>query len=162
MKILGIVIVVIVCVIALYALVLYMDMRNEVKESESLHAVWHDRKRKIFGLPLSFDRYSFSTDRIFLSSGLFSTKEDEIRLYRVLDLSVSRTLFQKIFNVGDIVISSSDKSQGNFVFKSIKNPKEVKEKLSELVEENRDKKRVTSREYMVDNDSSYDENDVVE
>lgn len=77
-------------------------------------------------------------------------------------MSVSRTLFQKIFNVGDIVISSSDKSQGNFVFKSIKNPKEVKEKLSELVEENRDKKRVTSREYMVDNDSSYDENDVME
>ena len=133
-------------------------MRNEAKECESLQAVWHDRRRKIFGLPLSFDRYSFSTDRIFLSSGLFSTKEDEVRLYRVLDLSISRTFFQKIFNVGDIVISSSDKSQTNFVFKSVKNPKEVKEKLSELVEENRDKKRVTSREYMV----ADDENDVME
>ena len=89
---------------------------------------------------------------------MFSTKEDEVRLYRVLDLSISRTFFQKIFNVGDIVISSSDKSQTNFVFKSVKNPKEVKEKLSELVEENRDKKRVTSREYMV----ADDENDVME
>ena len=158
MKILCISILVIVCVIALYALILYIDMRNEAKECESLHAVWHDRRRKFFGLPLSFDRYSFSTDRIFLSSGLFSTKEDEVRLYRVLDLSISRTFFQKIFNVGDIVISSSDKSQTNFVFKSVKNPKEVKEKLSELVEENRDKKRVTSREYMV----ADDENDVME
>ena len=145
-------------IVALYALILYIDMRNEAKECESLHAVWHDRRRKIFGLPLSFDRYSFSTDRIFLSSGLFSTKEDEVRLYRVLDLSISRTFFQKVFNVGDIVISSSDKSQTNFVFKSVKNPKEVKEKLSELVEENRDKKRVTSREYMV----ADDENDVME
>lgn len=160
MKIVEIVILILVVIVALYALVLYMDMRNEKKESESLHAVWHDRRRTIFGLPLSFDRYSFSEDRIFLSSGLFSTKEDEVRLYRVLDLSVSRTFLQKIFNVGDIVISSSDKSQGTFVFKSIKNPKEVKEKLSELVEENRDKKRVTSREYMVD--SSYDDDDVVE
>ena len=106
MKILFISILVIVCVIALYALILYIDMRNEAKECESLHAVWHDRRRKIFGLPLSFDRYSFSTDRIFLSSGLFSTKEDEVRLYRVLDLSISRTFFQKIFNVGDIVMPS--------------------------------------------------------
>ena len=114
----------------------------------SVELVWKDRKRNALGLPWTFTTYSLSEDRLFVKSGLLKTVENEVRLYRVLDSSLSRTLFQKIFGIGTIQVSSADKTLGDFELKNIKRPEEIKEKLSALVEENREKKRVTSREYM--------------
>ena len=114
----------------------------------SVELVWKDRKRNALGLPWTFTTYSLSEDRLFVKSGLLKTVENEVRLYRVLDLSLSRTPFQKIFGIGTIQVSSADKTLGDFELKNIKRPEEIKEKLSALVEENREKKRVTSREYM--------------
>lgn len=109
--------------------------------------VWKDRKRNALGLPWTFTIYSLSEDRLFVKSGLLRTVENEVRLYRILDLSLSRTLFQKIFGIGTVQVSSADKTLGDFELKNIKRPEEIKELLSNLVEENREKKRVTSREY---------------
>ena len=100
-------------------------------QTESLNILWNDRRRIIFGLPWTFTKYSFNDERFFIESGLFKTTEDEVRLYRVLDLKLSRSFFQKLFNLGTIQVNSSDKSLRNFEIKNIKNPKEVKEKLSE-------------------------------
>lgn len=112
--------------------------------------VWSDRKRLWCRLPWTFTKYALSEDRLFITSGLFKTVENEVRLYRILDLSLSRTLIQKIFHLGTIRVSSSDKTMGNFELINIPDPARIKEQLSELVEENRDKKRVTSREFMGD------------
>lgn len=117
-----------------------------------LDYIWRERKRNALGLPWTFTKYALTDDRLFISKGLFTTVEDEVRLYRILDLSLSRTLTQKIFKIGTIHISSSDKTQGNFEIKNIKNPEKVKEQLSNLVEENREKKNVSNREYMGDDD----------
>lgn len=114
----------------------------------SIEMLWQDRKRNALGLPWTFTTYSLSEDRLFVKSGLLKTVENEVRLYRVLDLSLSRTLSQKIFGIGTIKVSSADKTLGDFELKNVKNPEAVKEKLSNLVEENREKKRVSSREYM--------------
>ena len=115
--------------------------------------LWKDRKRNCFGLPWSFTTYALTEDRFFMNTGLLKTEEDEVRLYRVLDLSLSRTLMQKIFGIGTIKVSSADKTLSDFEIKNIKNPIEVKEQLSRLVEENRDKKRVTSREFISEDDN---------
>ena len=64
---------------------------------------WTDRKRYM-GMPLSFTRYALSEDRLFLSIGFFSVKDEEILLYRVRDISVQRTLWQRIFGVGSYPI----------------------------------------------------------
>ena len=55
--------------------------------------IWADRKR-ILGMPLTFTRYRMSEDRLFLSTGFFTTKDDEILLYRVRDISLTITLYQ--------------------------------------------------------------------
>lgn len=114
--------------------------------------LWKARKRNAIGLPWTFTTYALSEDRLFITSGLLKTVEDEVRLYRILDLTLSRTLSQKIFGMGTIRVSSADKTMGEFELKNIKNPDEVKEQLSNLVEENREKKRVTNREFMGDED----------
>ena len=121
-----------------------------------LNYIWKERKRNALGLPWTFTKYALTDDRLFVSKGLFTTVEDEVRLYRILDLSLSRTLTQKIFKIGTIRISSSDKTQGNFDLINIKNPEKVREQLSNLVEENREKKHVTNREYMGDDEDMDD------
>lgn len=114
----------------------------------TMEYLWKDRKRNCFGLPWSFTTYALTEDRFFMNTGFFKTEEDEVRLYRVLDLSLSRTLIQKMFGIGTIKVASGDKTLSDFEIKNIKNPIEVKERLSRLVEENREKKRVTSREFI--------------
>ena len=82
----------------------------------------------------------------------FTKKEDEVRLYRIMDVSLKRSFGQRLFGLGTIHCCSADKSLGDFDIKSIKNSRDVKELLSENVEIQRDKKRVTNREYMTDHD----------
>lgn len=120
-----------------------------------MNYLWNDRKRTIFGLPLSFTKYAMDEERLFIEKGLLKTVSDEVRLYRIMDVSLSRTLFQKMFNVGDINVHSSDKTLHDFTIKSVKNPRDVKEMLSQNVEKQRDLKRVVSREMMADADDFF-------
>lgn len=113
--------------------------------------LWKDRKRTLFGLPLSFTKYMLTEDRLFIEQGFLNKKEDEVRLYRIMDLSLNRSFIQRIFGVGTIHCCSGDKTMGDFDITSVKNPKDIKEQLSQLVESQRDAKRVTNREYMSDN-----------
>lgn len=123
------------------------------------NVIWSDRKRTLFGLPLSFTKYTLTEERLFIQTGLFTTVEDEVRLYRILDVKLTRTLGQKIFGVGSIHVCSADKSMEDFEITSVKNSADVKEKLSELVEKNRVEKRVMNREAMFGQEVGYDEDD---
>lgn len=114
--------------------------------------LWNDKKRTIFGLPLSFTKYSLTEERLFIEQGFLNKREDEVRLYRIMDVSLTRSFGQRIFGVGTIHCSSADKSMKDFEIISVKNPKDVKEQLSQLVEAQRDEKRVMSREYMTEED----------
>ncbi len=109
--------------------------------------LWHDRKRH-FGLPLSFTKYSMSEDRFFVETGFLNLEQNEVRLYRILDLQLKRSFGQRIFGVGSILVTSSDKSLGTFEIKNVKNSANVKEMLSVQVEQQRKANRVSSREYM--------------
>lgn len=126
--------------------------------TESPKIIWKDRKRTLFGLPWSFTRYQLTEDRLFINTGFFKTNEDEVRLYRIMDISLTRTLFQKMFGLGTISCCSADKTLGDFQIRNIKNSREVKELLSQSVEEERTKKRISGREYMTD-DNTGEESD---
>ncbi|MCR4695155.1 MAG: PH domain-containing protein [Pseudobutyrivibrio sp.] len=111
--------------------------------------LWHDRKR-YFGLPISFTKYSMSEDRLFIETGFFNLEQNEVRLYRILDVQLKRSLGQRIFGVGSIIIHSSDRSLGDFEIRNIKHSANVKEMISVQVEQQREAKRVVGREYMGD------------
>jgi len=127
---------------------------------ENLNIIWKDRKRPIFGLPLSFTKYTLLEDKLLIDTGLFSTKQEEVKLYRIMDVTLKRSFIQKIFGVGTIHCCSADKTTPEFDILDIKNAFEVKEKISKMAEEQRDKKRVTGREIFVD--GSDDDDDIVD
>lgn len=127
--------------------------------SITIEYLWKDRKRHL-GLPLSFTRYSLSEDRLFISVGFFSIRDDEILLYRVRDIDTERTLWQRLFGVGTVSVLSSDKSMPNLVLKNIKNPLAVKELIHRQVEEAKLKRRVRYGEIMTDADTDGEPEDL--
>lgn len=121
--------------------------------------IWKDRKRIFFGLPWTFTKYSLSEDRLFISTGFFSVQEDEVRLYRIMDVSLERKLWQRMCGLGTIKCCSADKTMGDFEIKNIKKSREVKEVLSNMVEDERTKKKVSSREFMDHERDEFDDYD---
>lgn len=113
----------------------------------NIEYLWKDRKR-YFGLPLSFTRYALSEDRLFMSVGFLSIKDDEVLLYRVRDIDTRRSLWQRLFGVGTVTVMSSDKSMPNMVLKNVKDPIFVKELIHTQVEEMKIRRRVRVGEIM--------------
>ena len=116
-------------------------------ELEPIKYLWKDRKR-YFGLPLSFTRYSLSEDRIFLEKGFLNINADEVLLYRVRDLELNLKLTQRIFGVGTVWVHSSDQSIPHLELKNVKKPREVKEMIHRAVEEAKEKRSMRTMEIM--------------
>ena len=114
--------------------------------------VWQDRKRVWCGLLWTFTKYELSKEKMMIETGLFTHDQDEVRLYRILDLSLKRSLIQRLFGLGTINCHSVDKTMKNFEIKNIKDSENVKNQLSDLIEEARRANRVSSREFMTEQD----------
>lgn len=119
--------------------------------------VWKDKKRTLLGLPLSFTTYKLTEQKLTIETGFLSKREEEIRLYRIMDLTLVRPLSQRLFGVGTIHLCTADKSTPEIDIKKIKHPTEVKNLLSDMIEAERDKKRVSAREFMEDDEFSHDD-----
>lgn len=118
--------------------------------------LWADRKR-YFGLPLSFTKYSLSENRLFCETGLLHLKEEEVLLYRIRDITLSRSLSQRIFGVGTVCVISSDKTASHLDIINVKNAREVKERIFAKVEEAKEKRRIRATELLGDSDFGDDD-----
>ena len=129
-----------------------------VPQTNQNEVLWRARKRLLFfGLPWTFTVYRLTKDRMYIKQGFFTTREDEVRLYRILDISLKRTLIQKMFGLGTIRCHSSDKTMGHFDIINVKNSYDVKNLLSDLIEKERMEKRVSNREFISDPDCDFDD-----
>jgi uncharacterized membrane protein YdbT with pleckstrin-like domain len=118
---------------------------ESIFNSEPNKLLWKDRKR-ILGMPISFTRYEFDTDRFVSRIGLLRTVTNEILLYRILDIKMTQSLGQKIFGVGTLMLFTADQSDRQFPLINIKHPEKIRRALSELVEKERMEKRMLGRE----------------
>ena len=69
-----------------------------------------------------------------------------------MDVTLKRSLWQRLFNVGTIHCCSVDKTTPEFDIKDVKNPSNIKELLSKNIEIQRDQKRIAGREFLGDYD----------
>lgn len=107
--------------------------------------LWKDRKR-ILGMPISFTRYVVDEDRLTLKIGLLNTQVNDVLLYRILDVKMTQSLWNKLFAVGTITLYTADKSQDQIRLKNIKHPEKVRRYLGQLIEEERESRRLVGRE----------------
>ena len=115
----------------------------------TINYIWQDRKR-FMGMPLSFTKYKLAEDRLFVETGLFSTKYEEVVLYRIRDISLSRNLWQKLFGVGTVTVQSSDASLPTLVIKNVKKSFDVKELIHKSVEDMKIARRTRVNEVIGD------------
>ena len=119
--------------------------------------VWTDRKRIVFGLPWTFTKYSLTKEKLYIETGIFNKDEEEIRLYRIMDMTLKRSFWQRLFGLGTIHCCTADKSSPELDIQWIPDSENVKELLSDLVEAERMEKRVSSREFFSDSDGDLDD-----
>ena len=125
----------------------------------TMEPLWKDRKRH-FGLPISFTKYSMTDDRLFIETGFLNLHCEEILLYRVRDICLHLSLYQRLFGMGSVVIQTSDKSAPTVELKNIAHPREVKEQLHRQVEAMKTARRMRFGEILDDDvdDDSFDFN----
>ena len=126
---------------------------------DSIVYTWKDRKR-ILGMPITFTRYRLSEDRLFCEKGFLNIKQEEVLLYRVRDLQLNLSLWQRIFGVGTVCVISSDQSAPHMDLINIKRPREVKELIHRSVEEAKDKRRMRTMEIMGGEDADHMDEDL--
>ena len=120
-----------------------IDKLNDYIVEEQI--IWQDKKR-ILGMPISFTKYSFSENRLFIQRGFFKVVKDELLNYRILDVRLKKSFWQRIFKVGTIELSTADKSTPIILLENIKNPDRTRDALSSIAEKERDEKRVLGKE----------------
>lgn len=115
--------------------------------------IWTDKKRTLFGLPLSFTRYFITEKKIICRYGFFNITEDEINIYKITDKKMTLPLFQRLFNCGTITIFSKDTDTRVKNLISIKKPYEVNKLIDEQLNSERDKYGIRGRDMMGEDDT---------
>jgi len=93
--------------------------------------------------------YELTTQRFKVSHGVLSRRTDELELYRVKDTSFSQDLFQRIFGLASVIMTTSDASTPTVAIHSIgaSQAKNLREQIRAFTEELRDRKRVREVDY---------------
>ena len=94
--------------------------------------IWEDRKHHLW-FPISFTKYTVGNGRLYVNSGFLSSREDECLLYRITDITLYRSLPQRIF--GTVIR-----------LENIAKSAQVKRVLSDLIEKEREDKKVVGRD----------------
>lgn len=119
-------------------------------KNTDINYIWTDKKRTIFGLPLSFTRYFITETKLITRKGLLTIEEDELELYRVTDKKLVLPLGQRIFGCGTISLHVKDVDTPIKDITSIKKPREVLALLDKHINLNRDKYNIRGRDMIGD------------
>ncbi len=65
-------------------------------------------------------RYEVSEDRIEWSRGILDRRVDNLDMFRVVDLSLRRSLLDCIFGIGTVSLVTTDKTDPKFVFRKVR------------------------------------------
>lgn len=108
--------------------------------------LWTDKKRTLFGLPISFTRYFLTEDKFITRKGFLSITEDEFDLYRVTDKKLRLSLLERIFKCGTIQLHVKDVDTPIKVIDSVKEPRKVLSLIDTHVNLNKDKYKIRGRD----------------
>lgn len=115
---------------------------------EEIQYVWSDKKRTLFGLPLSFTRYFLTETKFITRKGFLSLEEDELELYKVVDKKMQLSFGQRLFGCGTIVLYVKDTDTPVKEVLSVKAPRRVAQLIDKYVDQQRDRYHIRGRDMM--------------
>ena len=106
-----------------------LDERDKIVESlvDEVDGEIVERKRWVlFGLPWTFTVYSINKDVLTVNTGFLSKQENDCYMYKIQDVQLKSTFFQRMSGLGDVVCYTGDTTDRELVVKNIRNSKDVK------------------------------------
>ena len=91
-----------------------------------------------------FIKYELDSQRLKIKKGVLSQNIEETELYRVKDYSILKPLFLRLFGLGNLVLTTSDKNNKYVTLKAIKDVEKIKDLVRTHVEKSR--KRTGTKE----------------
>lgn len=77
--------------------------------------------------------YSLYQDSLEVQTGLLARRVDNLQLFRVRDLGLRQSVLQRIFGVGDVMVTSTDQSTPHLAIRGVQAPRALYDTLRELV-----------------------------
>ena len=91
-----------------------------------------------------FTKYELNSERLIIKKGILSQNIEETELYRIKDYSIFKPFFLRIFGLGNLVLTSSDKNNKYISLLAIKDVEKIKDLIRGHVEKSR--KRTGTKE----------------
>ena len=104
--------------------------------------VFRERKRWVFfGLPFTFTIYTVKEEVLTVDTGFLSKEENDCYMYKVQDVTLKTSLWERIFGLGTIICYTGDTTNPQLVMAHIKNARAIKDFILEQSEIARRKRR---------------------
>ena len=98
-------------------------------------------------LEVNCQRYQLTSERLRLRSGILSRKTDELELYRVKDYVLVEPFYLRIFDLGDISLTTNDDANPRVLLRAVPNAGTLRDNIRKYVEVCRQRKGVTITEF---------------
>ncbi|MBR6157780.1 MAG: PH domain-containing protein [Lachnospiraceae bacterium] len=106
---------------------------------------FRERKRWGFlGLPFTFTVYKVREDMLTIESGFLSKKEEDCYMYKINDVELRRSFWERIFHTGTVVCFTGDVTDQTLTLKHVRNSKEIKEFILKHSDEEKIKRRTVN------------------
>ena len=103
---------------------------------------FRERKRWVFfGLPFTFTIYTVKEEVITVDTGFLSKEENDCYMYKVQDVTLKTSLWERIFGLGTIICYTGDTTSPQLIMVHIKNARAIKDFILEQSEIARRKRR---------------------
>jgi len=88
----------------------------------------------LLGLPfLGRQRITLTNERITITQGFWTRLRDDIEVFRIRDVVVRQSLWQRLLGVGDIVVKAMEgRSEEEHVLRGIADPLMVSERIRDV------------------------------
>ena len=133
----------------------YQDYKGDIM------AEFKERKRWLFlGLPFTFTKYTVNDEKLIINKGFFKITEDTCYLYKIIDIKLERSLFERMCGLGTIVCYTGDVTDKVIKITHIRNSKTINDFLIDQSEEMRRKRRTLNTLSLTQGMSDIDDADL--